>query len=142
MVSRRTHVFKLPNRIRFFNKYVTNRLLRVFVKLSLGPFALIRHVGRRSGKPYETVIWVWPRNDGFVIALTYGSEVDWYRNMRAAGGGTLVWHKRVYAVGKPEPIDAKTALPAFPVAFRPLFRWAGMQDFVFMRTSGSEPVRT
>ncbi len=142
MVSRRTHVFKLPNRIRFFNKYVTNRLLRVFVKLSLGPFALIRHVGRRSGKPYETVIWVWPRNDGFVIALTYGSEVDWYRNMRAAGGGTLVWHKRVYAVGKPEPIDAKTALPAFSAAFRPLFRWAGMQDFVFMRTSGSEPVRT
>ena len=142
MVSRRTHVFKLPNRIRFFNKYVTNRLLRVLVKLSLGPFALIRHVGRRSGKPYETVIWVWPRNDGFVIALTYGSEVDWYRNMRAAGGGTLVWHKRVYAVGKPEPIDAKTALPAFSAAFRPLFRWAGMQDFVFLRTSGSEPVRT
>ena len=117
------------------------RLLRVFAKLSLGPFALIRHVGRRSGKPYETVIWAWRLGEGFVIALTYGPEVDWYRNMRAAGGGTLVWHRRVYRVGKPEPIDAKTALPAFPAAFRPLFRWAGMRDFVFMRSSGSEPVR-
>ena len=117
------------------------RLLRVFAKLSLGPFALIRHVGRRSGKPYETVIWAWRLGEGFVIALTYGPEVDWYRNMRAAGGGTLVWHKRVYRVGKPEPIDAKTALPAFPAAFRPLFRWTGMRDFVFMRSSGSEPVR-
>ena len=96
MLSHRTHVFKLPNRIRFFNKYVTNRLLRVFAKLSLGPFALIRHVGRRSGKPYETVIWAWRLGEGFVIALTYGPEVDWYRNMRAAGGGTLVWHKRVW----------------------------------------------
>jgi len=141
MLPHRTHVFKLPNRIRFFNKYVTNRLLRVFAKLSLGPFALIRHVGRRSGKPYETVIWAWRLGEGFVIALTYGPEVDWYRNMRAAGGGTLVWHRRVYRVGKPEPIDAKTALPAFPAAFRPLFRWAGMRDFVFMRSSGSEPAR-
>jgi deazaflavin-dependent oxidoreductase (nitroreductase family) len=136
-----TRTFKLPNRIRTFNKYVTNRLLRYFAKLSYGPFAIIRHVGRRSGKPYETVIWVWPLGAGFVIALTYGPEVDWYRNMRAAGGGTLVWHKRVYVVGKPEPIDAKTALPAFPAFFRPLFRWAGMRDFVLLRSSGSEPVR-
>lgn len=141
MSSNRTRVFKLPDRIRIFNKYVTNRLLRGFVTLSLGPFAIIRHVGRRSGKPYETVIWVWPQGEGFVIALTYGKSVDWYRNMQAAGGGTVVWHKRVYVVGKPEPIDAETALPAFPAAFRPLFRRAGMQDFVWMKSSGSEPVR-
>ena len=141
MLPHRTRVFKLPHRIRTFNKYVTNRLLRRFVHLSLGPFAIIRHVGRRSGKPYETVIWVWPLGEGFVIALTYGESVDWYRNMLAAGGGTLLWHKRVYIVGKPEPIDAKTALPAFPAAFRPIFRRAGMQDFVWMRSSGSEKVR-
>jgi hypothetical protein len=92
MVPHRTHIFTLPNRLRVFNKYVTNRLLRVFAKVSLGPFALIRHVGRRSGKPYETVIWAWRLGEGFVIALTYGPEVGWYHNMRAAGGGTLVWH--------------------------------------------------
>ena len=76
--------FRLPSRIRIFNKYVTNRLLRVFANLSLGPFAILRHVGRRSGKPYETVIWVWPLEEGFVIALTYGPKVDWYRNLQAA----------------------------------------------------------
>lgn len=140
MVSNRTQVFKLPDRVRFFNKYVTNRLLRVFVSLSLGPFAIIRHVGRRSGKPYETVIWVWPLKEGFVIALTYGAKVDWYRNMQATGGGKLIWHKRVYEVGKPEPMDAKSALPAFPAAFGPLFRMADMQ-FVWMRSLDSEPVR-
>jgi deazaflavin-dependent oxidoreductase (nitroreductase family) len=141
MLANRTRIFKLPDRIRIFNKYVTNRLLRRFVNLSHGPFAIIRHIGRRSGKPYETVIWVWPLGEGFVIALTYGPEVDWYRNMQAAGGGTVVWHKRVYVVGKPKPIDAKTALPAFPAALRPIFRRAGMQDFVWMSSSGSEKVR-
>ena len=141
MLAHRIRTFKLPNRIRIFNKYVTNRLLRGFANLSLGPFAIIRHVGRRSGKPHETVIWVWPLGEGFVIALTYGESVDWYRNMLAARGGTVVWHKRVYVVEKPEPIDAKTALPAFPAAFRPIFRRAGMQDFVWMKSSASEPVR-
>ena len=141
MLPHRTHAFKLPQRIRIFNKYVTNRLLRGFASRSLGPFAILHHTGRRSGKPYETVIWVWPLGEGFVIALTYGPEVDWYRNLLAAGGGTVVWHERVYVVGKPEPIDVETALPAFPTAFRPIFRRAGMQDFVWMRSSSSEPVR-
>ena len=135
MSPNQIRTFKLPNRIRVFNKYVLNRLLRVFAELSLGPFAVLRHVGRRSGKTYETVIWVWPLGEGFVIALTYGSEVDWYRNMQAAGGGTVIWHKRVYDVGKPEPIDTETALPAFPAAFRPIFRRTGMRDFVWMKSS-------
>jgi deazaflavin-dependent oxidoreductase (nitroreductase family) len=131
----------LRDRIRTFNKYVTNRILRVFVKLSLGPFAIISHIGRRSGKRYETVIWVWPTREGFVIALTYGSKVDWLRNMLAAGGGTVFWHKRLYAVGKPEPIDAQAALPAFPALFRLIFRTLGKhEEFVQLKSSDAEPI--
>jgi deazaflavin-dependent oxidoreductase (nitroreductase family) len=126
-----------PDRIRVFNKYVTNRVLRVFVYLPRGPFAIIHHVGRRSGKPYETVIMVWPTGEGFVIALTYGPKVDWYRNILAAGGCTVYWHRRVYAVGKPEPIDARTALPVFPTPFRQILSRTGLQDFV--RVKFSEP---
>jgi deazaflavin-dependent oxidoreductase (nitroreductase family) len=132
----------LRDRIRTFNKHVTNRLLRRFASSSHGPFAIISHVGRHSGKPYETVIWVWPTREGFVIALTYGSKVDWYRNMLAAGGGTVFWHRRPYAVGKPEPIAAETALPAFPAPFRLIFRTFGRQEeFVQMKSSGSKPIK-
>jgi deazaflavin-dependent oxidoreductase (nitroreductase family) len=120
----------LRDRIRVFNKYVTNRILRRFANLPFGPFAIIRHVGRRSGKPYETVIMVWPTGEGFVVALTYGPKVDWYRNMLAAGGGTVFWHRRVYVVGKPEPIDAKTALAVIPTPFRQILERIGLQDFV------------
>ena len=77
----------LRDRLRIFNKYVINRVLRVFSHLSHGPFAIIGHAGRRSGKSYETVIMVWPMEESFVIALTYGSQVDWLRNLLAAGGG-------------------------------------------------------
>jgi deazaflavin-dependent oxidoreductase (nitroreductase family) len=132
----------LRDRIRIFNKHVTNRVLRGFTSLSQGPFALIRHVGRRSGKPYETVIWVWQMREGFVIALTYGPEVDWYRNMLAAGGGTVYWHRKFYTVGKPELIDTKTALKAFPAFFKLIFRTFGKQEqFVFMKSSGLEQVK-
>src|SRR5258707_3634650 len=128
----------LRNLIRPFNKYVTNRVLRGLASFSHGPFAIIRHVGRRSGKPYETVIMVWPMGEGFVIALTYGPEVDWYRNLRASGHGTLLWHGRVYAVEKPEPIDVKTALPAFPLALRPILR-SIVQHFVYVKSAAPEP---
>ena len=75
------------DRIRVFNKYVTNRVLRVLAYLPFGPFAIMRHVGRRSGKHYENVLMVWQVPQGFVIALTYGPQVDWYRNLLAAEGG-------------------------------------------------------
>lgn len=131
----------LPKRLRTFNKYVTNRILRGFANCSRGPFAIIHHVGRKSGKPYETVFWVWRTREGFVIALTYGPDVDWYRNLRAAGGGTVYWHKQLYTVGKPEPIDAGTALLAFPALFRLAFRTFGKQEeFVQVKSSGPESV--
>lgn len=117
-------------RIRAFNKRVTNPLLRVFANRSRGPFAVLRHVGRRSGKPYENTIMVWPLGEQFVIALTYGDSVDWLRNLRAAGCGTLRWHGREYTLGKPEPIESKTALAAFPPFIRGILRVHGTSQFV------------
>ena len=131
------------DRVRTFNKYATNRILRVFTGLSHGPFAIIHHVGRRSGKPYETVLWVWQMRKGFVIALTYGTGVDWYRNMLAADGGAIYWHKRLYKVGKPELIDTGTALTAFPELFKCLFRTFGKQmQFVLMKPIGAATKNT
>ena len=133
----------LPGRIRTFNKHVTNRILRVFTKFSHGPFAIIHHVGRRSGKPYETVIWIWQMREGFVIALTYGPEVDWYRNMKANGGGSIFWHQRLYMVGKPELIDTEKALKAFPAFFRLIFRTFGRHEkFVLMKPSSAESIQS
>ena len=118
------------SRIRAFNKHYFNRLIRLFAGKSITPFAVIRHIGRRSGKPYETPIIVEPLDDGFVIALTYGPEVDWYRNIQAADHSALVWHGQTYTLDKPQTVAPETALPAFPVPLRPLLRLFGTQHFV------------
>ncbi len=123
------------DRIRTFNKYVTNRVLRGFAHSSRGPFAVIRHVGRRSGKPYETTIMVWPKGDEFVIALTYGPEVDWLRNLTASGKGTLLWHGRNFAIGRPEPVDSAAALPAFPLPIRFILGRLGTHQFVHVKAA-------
>jgi deazaflavin-dependent oxidoreductase (nitroreductase family) len=120
------------NRIRAFNKHYFNRLAHRFAGVSRTPFALIRHVGRRSGKPYETPIIVMPQGNGYVIALTYGPEVDWYRNVQAAGQATLLWHNKEYALKQPEPIEAQAGLSAFPAPFRQILGLLGTQHFVRM----------
>jgi deazaflavin-dependent oxidoreductase (nitroreductase family) len=118
------------NRLRTFNKHVANRITRHFARWSRGPFAVIRHVGRRSGTPYETTIMVKPAAGAFVIALTYGESVDWYRNVRAAGHATLLWHGREYALGKPEPLAVQRAWPLYSPLQRLILRMIGTQQFV------------
>jgi deazaflavin-dependent oxidoreductase (nitroreductase family) len=120
-------------RVRVFNKYITNPLLRTFANSSRGPFAVLHHIGRHSGKPYETTIMVWPLGDSFVIALTYGESVDWYRNVLADGRCTLHWHGREYTLGKPEPIDARRALQAFPPFFKMVLSTRRTMQFVQMK---------
>jgi deazaflavin-dependent oxidoreductase (nitroreductase family) len=122
------------DRARVFNKHVTNRVLRGLAHLPRGPFALVRHVGRRSGKRYETVIMVFPTEDGFVIALTYGPNVDWFRNLQAAGSGTVFWHGKEFVVRQPEPIAAGAALPLFPPFFRLALGRSGLRDFARVHT--------
>lgn len=125
--------------IRLFNKYVTNRLLRRFAHGTRGPFAIVRHVGRRSAKTYETPLMVWPVEGAFIIELTYGDTVDWFRNLTAAGGGTILWHKHAYTVGKPEPVDAATASRALPAAARGFLRLMGLHQYVRLQVLSSEP---
>ena len=117
-------------RLRTFVKHFVNPVLRNAARSSHGPFALLRHVGRRSGKTYEIPIMVWRVADGFVIVLTYGSHVDWLRNLQAASGGSLRWHKQEYTLQKPAFIDAQTAEPALPALIRNVLRMRGVHEFV------------
>lgn len=123
----------LKDRIRSFNKHGLNKVTRYFARLPRGPFAVIRHTGRRSGKVYETPIMVERKGGSFVIALTYGPKVDWYRNVVAAGRAGLLWHGKEYALGKPEPLAPQTGLQAFSAWQRPILRRLGTRDFVRMR---------
>ncbi len=127
-----------PKQIRTFNKHVLNPVLGRIARSARGPFAIVYHVGRRSGKPYQTTIIVMPVSGGFVIALTYGADVDWYRNVRAAGGCRILWHRREYTISELEPLDVQTALPLFPQPERAILRAVGIRDFVRMNYQTAE----
>ncbi len=113
----------------FCLKHTLNQLTRRIARTSFGPFAIVRHVGRRSGKPYETPIIVSRVKDSFVIELTYGPNVDWHKNVLAANGCAVVWHGKEFAVGKPEPLDTETGRAAFPPLQRLLLRVLGRKHF-------------
>jgi deazaflavin-dependent oxidoreductase (nitroreductase family) len=123
-------VQKDNRRLRTFVKHFVNPVLRNLARAPRGPFALLRHVGRRSGKQYEIPIMVWRVDDGFVIVLTYGRHVDWLRNLQAAGQGSLRWHRREYALQQPVFIDAQAALPALPPLIKQVLRLRGVHEFV------------
>src|ERR671933_3059084 len=120
----------LSKRIRYFNKYVFNRLMLRFAGSSRSRFAVVRHVGRRSGRLYETPIIVAPMGADVVVALTYGPQVDWYRNLQATRHGTLRRDGRTYAITAMEPISRAAALQQFSALQRQILRLLGIEHFV------------
>lgn len=114
-------------------KRFVNPFLRHLAYSSVGPFAVLHHVGRKSGKIFETPVLVWPVEDGFIVALTYGSQVDWLRNLQAAEQGTLRWHKQEYVFQTPVFVDeaaALRALHALPAFMKFVLRRRGAHEYV------------
>jgi hypothetical protein len=93
-------------------------------------FAVVLHRGRTSGRWYETPVAARRFNDGFVISLAFGAQVDWYRNLLALSGGVIRWRGREYPVAAPEPVDVATGLAAFHPIQRAALRICGIDGFV------------
>jgi deazaflavin-dependent oxidoreductase (nitroreductase family) len=129
---------QIRDRFLSFLKHYFNPLTRRLARSSLGPFSIVRHVGRHSGKHYETPIIVAPIAGGFVIELTYGPDVDWYKNVLAAGGCTVIWHGKEYVIDKLEPIDADSGRAAFPLPARLILRVTKRQHYVKMKAATTE----
>jgi len=109
---------------------MTNVLNPLIVKLAgrrhFGMAAQIQHVGRQSGKVYLTPASARVHGDVIVIALTFGNQSDWARNVRAAGGCTVRINGRTYHATNPEFVSREEAGPLLKATFSPLQR-AGMR---------------
>jgi hypothetical protein len=55
-----------------------------------------------------------PTDDGFVIALTYGLQADWTKNVLAAGSATIVHDGAEHPVVAPEVLPVDRYVDAFP----------------------------
>jgi deazaflavin-dependent oxidoreductase (nitroreductase family) len=96
--------------------------------------ALLWHVGRRSGRTYRTPVSAGRTGDVVVIALTFGNQSDWSRNVRAAGGCSLRFRGRDYAATQPEFLSLQEAAPLVRAAFGPMeragFRMLGIKQVI------------
>ena len=93
-------------------------------------FAVVEHRGRRTGRIYATPVAARRITDGFVIALAFGVQVDWYRNLVAGGGATIRWRGRTYRVSDPQRVDVETALAAFLPIQRLALRIGGVDGYI------------
>lgn len=96
------------------NKIGLNRFTKYIAPWAPG-WGVVVHRGRKSGRTFRTPLWVFRRPNGFVIALTYGPETDWVRNVLAAGGCELQTRRRRYQLGAPAVFRDQNAtdMPAF-----------------------------
>jgi hypothetical protein len=95
-----------------------------------GAFVLVRTVGRKSGRIYETPIIAPAVPGGFMVELTYGPEVNWYRNARAAGGCEIVVAGVAHRIVAFDEVDAAVGLAAFTPFQRIVLRLLRRRDFV------------
>lgn len=137
--SFRTKFRPVQDRIRRFNRDVTNpRQLRRAGQP--GAYAsVVHHTGRTTGAAYATPVVAVPTGDGFVIALPYGPEVDWARNVLAAGTATLEHGGHRVAVHRPTLIDRTEADPPFRPKEQRMHRTYGVRDFLRLQAGDSSP---
>jgi len=100
-------------------------------------FAVVEHRGRRTRRRYATPVAARRIADGFAVSLAFGAQVDWYRNLLAAGGGVIRWRAHAYRVTAPERIAATTGLAAFHPVQRLLLRIGGVDGYVLVRDMDS-----
>ena len=91
----------IPKRVARFNKRLTNRVTRHIASWMPG-FALVSHVGRRSGQLYHSPENVFRDGDRYVFALTYGADSDWVKNVLAAGGCEIETRRKTVELRDPD----------------------------------------
>jgi deazaflavin-dependent oxidoreductase (nitroreductase family) len=124
----------LPKALARFNLVATNKVAMP-VAARLPGFAVVTHVGRRSGRVRRTPVNIFRHGDRWVIALTYGKDSQWVRNVLAAGGCDVVVRGRRIHLVEPELVhDERRALVPAPI--RPILRAVDVTDFMVLRADG------
>jgi deazaflavin-dependent oxidoreductase (nitroreductase family) len=125
----------LPPIVARLNRYTINPLTRRFAG-RIAPFAMIEHRGRKSGKVYHLPIMAFPTNSGFVIALTYGPDADWVRNVLAAGECTLTYRKDVIHLVDPNLFEDDPRNLPFPGFVKRILKFNGVDHFLTLQRKG------
>jgi deazaflavin-dependent oxidoreductase (nitroreductase family) len=118
----------IPKEVGRWNKAGLNRVTR-HVAPRMPGFGVIVHRGRRSGRLYQTPVNVFSAGTGYVLALTYGRDTDWVKNVMAAGGCELRTRGRAVQLGSPRLFHDESRSSIRPVE-RQVLRILNVADFL------------
>jgi deazaflavin-dependent oxidoreductase (nitroreductase family) len=124
----------LPRWLARFNSLVTNRLLSPLANRLPG-WGVVVHAGRKTHRQYRTPVFVFRRGDRFIIALTYGRESQWVRNVLAQDGCELETQRSTFRLSSPRLFhdDERRSLPAFHRQILAIFK---VSDFLELTMNG------
>lgn len=123
----------IPRTVRRWNKVGLNRVTKRIAPWMPG-FGVVVHRGRRSGRRYQTPVNVFPAEDGYVFALTYGPDTDWVKNVLAAGGCELQTRGHAIRLVSPHLFHDESRRGIRPVE-RQVLRIIGVADFLSLKTA-------
>ena len=123
-----------------FHRAITNRIANRFATRLPG-FGVVTNVGRKSGRPYRTPVNVFRKPYGFLIALTYGRDSGWVKNILAAGGCQLETCCVLYQLSAPIIVHDPTR-KRFPRFVRMILGLIDASDFMQLSTSNAHSVES
>ena len=121
---------RLGRRMAHLNRRVTNHLTRPLARRLPG-FGVVIHIGRTSKRQYRTPVNVFQAHNGYVIALTYGADSDWVKNVLDADGCDLITRGHRHQLGSPQIVHDTRRLPV-PSIVRPALRVLRVTDFLYL----------
>lgn len=102
----------VQNALRLFTRAMRPLALRSAGKEGSST-SVVRHVGRRSGRTYETPVIAARHDDHLLIALPYGKRTDWLKNVLDKGSATIETSGDAYEIDQPEVIPMTEATAYF-----------------------------
>jgi deazaflavin-dependent oxidoreductase (nitroreductase family) len=123
----------LPKSLARFNLKVTNRITGPFAHRLPG-FAIVHHIGRKSGTERTTPVNMFRDGDDYVIALTYGRDSQWVKNVLAAGEFDVVTRGKRVRLHDPRVVHHARV----PAPVRAILNALNVDDYVVARPSPSK----
>ena len=105
-----------PVAVENFQVKYFNSMIKPFARFMPG-MATIKHRGRKSGKPYETIVTAFRKDKVLAIALGHG-KTDWVKNVLAAGEADVQFGRKTVHVTNPRIVPAGSGAEGLPFMAR------------------------
>jgi deazaflavin-dependent oxidoreductase (nitroreductase family) len=137
VVGMRWKLSPVLDAVRRMNRSVTNPRVMRTAGSAGEQTSVIHHIGRKSGRAYATPVDVIPTRTGFLIALPYGKQADWLRNVLAAGSATVVTDGDRLEVDAPTIVATADVADIIPSRTMRTLRLFGVDECLHLEKTSS-----